>query len=167
MYIKNFTSSFIHLAEQYPIQIEILFDLFGEEKIEKQQDYYYVESFLLIDAIFGKKGKENVSRQNADNNKESIINEIKEDISTIQNTAILRDISNEIIENNERKSSSNNSSETGTSIKEENINCNNLNKKEEEKNQIINGIKIKGMKKSNIQKVNPNNKKENTFPKMN
>ena len=162
MYIKNFTSSFIHLAEQYPIQIEILFDLFGEEKIERQQDYYYVESFLLIDAIFGKKSQENVSMQNIDNNKELIINEIKEDISKLQNSVILKDISNEIIEKNEGKSSSNNSSETGTSIKEENINCNNLNKKEDEKNQIIDGIKIQGLKKNNIQKENSNNKKENT-----
>ena len=76
------------------------------------------------------KTQKNISMQNIDINNESIINEIKEDISSIQNIVILRDISNEIIENYEGKSLSNNCSETGTSTKEENIN---LNKKEEEK----------------------------------
>jgi hypothetical protein len=38
MYVKDFTSSFIHIAKKFPIQIEILFSIFGNSKIKKDEN---------------------------------------------------------------------------------------------------------------------------------
>ena len=54
MYIKDFTSSFIHIVKKFPIQIEILFSLFGDYNIKKDaNDYYLIDASILINAIFG------------------------------------------------------------------------------------------------------------------
>ena len=62
MFVKDFSSSFILLAEKYPVQIEILFDLFEKNKIIKDKDAYLVPSSLLINTFFGKRFKKILKR---------------------------------------------------------------------------------------------------------
>ena len=54
MYIKDFTSSFTHTVKKFPIQIEILFSIFGNSKIKKDEnDNYTINASYLIDAVLG------------------------------------------------------------------------------------------------------------------
>ncbi len=74
MYIKDFTSSFIHIAKAFPIQIEILFSIFGNYNVKKDEnDNYVIEPSLLINTVLG---DDNI-QQKKDDIKENI--EVKEE----------------------------------------------------------------------------------------
>jgi len=62
LFVKDFSSSFIPLAEKYPVQIGILFDLFEKNKIIKDKDAYLVPSSLLINTLFCKRVKKILKR---------------------------------------------------------------------------------------------------------
>ena len=94
MYIKDFTSSFIHIVKKFPIQIEILFSIFGNVNITKDENNnYFIDSSILINTIFGediqlKKNEVTEKEDDIKNEKENIeepkknlnnINEIYED----------------------------------------------------------------------------------------
>jgi len=69
MFVKDFTSSFIHLVEKCDIQIEILFDLFGKGEIKKENDNYLISSSFLINSLFNEEVNENNKRINEEINK--------------------------------------------------------------------------------------------------
>ena len=57
MFVKDLTSSVIHLVEKFEIQIEILFEIFDKDKIKIEQNDYFISSSLLINTLFGKGNK--------------------------------------------------------------------------------------------------------------
>ena len=55
MFVKDSSSSFIHLVEKYPIQVEILYNIFEEKKIEKDEGGdYVIDSDEFIHILFKK-----------------------------------------------------------------------------------------------------------------
>ena len=73
MFVKDFTSSFIHLVEKCDIQIEILFDLFGKGEIKKENDNYLISSSFLINSLFNEEVNENNKIINEEINKKLMI----------------------------------------------------------------------------------------------
>lgn len=55
MYIKDSTSSIIHLVFKYKSQIEILYNIMDKKEIKKNNNEYYISSNYLIEVFFGDK----------------------------------------------------------------------------------------------------------------
>ena len=124
MFVKDFTSSFIHLVEKCDIQIEILFDLFGKGEIKKENDNYLISSSFLINSLFNEEVNENNKRINEEINKK--INDIDNINAPIRDKNKKNILDNQIIDNtnnnidiNKEKNDGNNSSENGFSTNEE------------------------------------------------
>lgn len=119
MFIKDFTSSFIHIEKKYPIQIEILFSLFEEKNIIKDENTneYSIDSSILINTILGEKEKEKIEEQK--NDEISISEEINE-ISTKEKAENIINIPIKIAANNEANNGNGNSSDNGISTNVEN-----------------------------------------------
>ena len=124
MFVKDFTSSFIHLVEKCDIQIEILFDLFGKGEIKKENDNYLISSSFLINSLFNEEVNENNKRINEEINKK--INDIDNINTPIRDKNKKNILDNQIIDNtnnnidiNKEKNDGNNSSENGFSTNEE------------------------------------------------
>lgn len=137
MFVKDFSSSFIHLVEKNDVQIEILFSLFEKDKIKKEDDNYLISTSSLLNELFNIPNIENTGEN------QIIIKEKNEQNNSIDN----------IFKTD--KSESNNSSENGTSTNEERNN--NLksfeNNIEKEKNEIYNSFNLKKNKSNLEQKV--------------
>ena len=139
MFVKDLTSSVIHLVEKFEIQIEILFEIFDKDKIKIEQNDYFISSSLLINTLFGK-GNKSIEK-NEINNHINNLNSIKTE-KNITNKTIDNILSK--FENNKEKSDENNSSENGLStIDERNSN---------DKNAIGNSNNTKELKNDYAQK---------------
>ena len=139
MFVKDLTSSVIHLVEKFEIQIEILFEIFDKDKIKIEQNDYFISSSLLINTLFGK-GNKSIEK-NEINNHINNLNSIKTE-KNITNKTIDNILSK--FENNKEKSDENNSSENGLStIDERNSN---------DKNAIGNSNNTKELKNEHAQK---------------
>lgn len=120
MFAKDFSSSVIHIVEKSQSQIEILFDLFGREKIKTNNEVYTVSISLLINTFFSKNSKVNSKLENSDNL--VIIEEKKkEDNADIVNSEVNKLITqnSNIINDIKEKQGSVLSSENGHSTDDE------------------------------------------------
>ena len=170
MYIKDFTSSFIHIVKKFPIQIEILFSIFGNVNITKDENNnYFIDSSILINTIFGediqlKKNEVTEKEDDIKNEKENIeepkknlnnINEIYEDDNSKDK------IGKEKIEANLKEGTiegKNNNAKTNTngnnSNSSENTNTRNEEREIEENLNIINNNNTIIINEKQIEKKN-------------
>ena len=88
MYVKDIAPSIIHLAEKFPVQIEILFNIFGKEKIKKEGENYIINSLELINTLFSEQKQSSEADEinnienkvnNENSNKRSSYSDIFED----------------------------------------------------------------------------------------
>ena len=63
MFVKDYTSSIIHIVEKCPVQIEILFDLFAKEKIQKNNDSFSISISFLISTLFSRNTNERIDEK--------------------------------------------------------------------------------------------------------
>ena len=167
MFVKDSTSSFIHLVEKYPIQVEILYNIFEEKKIEKDEEGDYIIDLDEIINILFRKG------MNTQENEEIVLklNNIqklnKEDNNNINNDIKAAENNYKYKENNGNGNSS--SSNNCISTTDEQIGKN-LSNQEVEKE--LNEFPIEKNDDEEIQKINiineeiniiRDNKKENEY----
>lgn len=184
MYIKDFTSSFIHIVKKFPIQIEILFSIFGDYNIKiDDNNNYLIDASILINTVFGDQEKKDDIKENnkifmvsveektedskkkkeEDNN--VVLKEIKDEIKEINKDIKVKDedvkekieITNKK-DNNKDINGKNNSSENGFTANEE--------KESEENSDITDNNNIIIINEEQIIKNNLITKIENIITKM-
>jgi len=89
MYVKNITSSVIHHAAKFPIQIEILYSILDKGQIKKEGDNYIINSLELLNILFSK---------NNEIMKDDEVDKNKRDNSNNQSEETERDIYTQKIE---------------------------------------------------------------------
>ena len=97
MYVKDITSSVIHHAEKFPIQIEILYNILDKGQIKKEGDNYIVNSLELLNILFSKNNeieKDDEVDKNKRNNYNNQSEEIERDIYTQKIEDLMKKIYN-------------------------------------------------------------------------
>ena len=119
MFAKDFSSSVIHIVEKSKAQIEILFDLFGKEKIKINNEVYTISISLLINSFFSKNIKVDIKNDNPDDSAttEEKKKEENADIVNSEGNKIINQNIN-IINDNQEKHGSILSSENGQTTDE-------------------------------------------------
>jgi hypothetical protein len=127
MYVKDIAPSIIHLVEKFPVQIEILFNIFGKEKIKKEGENYIINSLELINTLFSEQKQSSEADEinnienkvnNENSNKRSNYSDIFEDEQINQTNKIIKEI-------DEKYGNSSSSSDNFISTNEEKIIHNN------------------------------------------
>lgn len=139
MFVKDYTSSIIHIVKKCEVQLEILFDLFAKEHIQKNSDVFSISISVLINTLFSRNISDNIDekvlgnlireeeekkKEENSNNMINIINEVKNDNSNIVNNTI---INTNIIEESNEKNNGNLPSENGQSTKEGSVQLDEIN----------------------------------------
>ena len=132
MFVKDFTSSFIHIEKKNTVQTEILFSIFQEKNIIKDEksNEYLIDSSILINTVLGEQEKEIQEEQK--DGKESF----SEGINEISNQEKIDNVINIPIKNiykNEPNNGNGHSSDNGIST---NIDDNGNNGKENQGDDI-------------------------------
>ena len=95
MYVKDIAPSIIHLVAKFPVQLEILFNIFGKEKIKKKGENYIINSLELINTLFSEQKQSSEADEinnienkvnNENSNKRSSYSDIFEDEQINQTT---------------------------------------------------------------------------------
>ena len=97
MYVKDITSSIIHHAEKFSIQIEILYSILDKGQIKKEGDNYIVNSLELLNILFSKNNeivKDDEVDKNKRNNSNNQSEEIERDIYTQKIENLMKKIYN-------------------------------------------------------------------------
>ena len=132
MFVKDFTSSFIHIEKKNTVQTEILFSIFQEKSIIKDEksNEYLIDSSILINTVLGEQEKEIQEEQK--DGKESFSEGINE-ISNQEKTDNVINIPIKNIYKNEPNNGNGHSSDNGIST---NIDDNGNNGKENQGDDI-------------------------------
>jgi len=132
MFVKDFTSSFIHIEKKNTVQTEILFSIFQEKNIIKDEksNEYLIDSSILINTVLGEQEKEIQEEQK--DGKESFSEGINE-ISNQEKTDNEINIPIKNIYKNEPNNGNGHSSDNGIST---NIDDNGNNGKENQGDDI-------------------------------
>jgi hypothetical protein len=132
MFVKDFTSSFIHIEKKNTVQTEILFSIFQEKNIIKDEksNEYLIDSSILINTVLGEQEKEIQEEQK--DGKESFSEGINE-ISNKEKTDNVINIPIKNIYKNEPNNGNGHSSDNGIST---NIDDNGNNGKENQGDDI-------------------------------
>ena len=132
MFVKDFTSSFIHIEKKNTVQTEILFSIFQEKNIIKDEksNEYLIDSSILINTVLGEQEKEIQEEQK--DGKESFSEGINE-ISNKEKTDNVFNIPIKNIYKNEPNNGNGHSSDNGISY---NIDNNGNNGKENQGDDI-------------------------------
>jgi len=118
MYVKDIASSVIHLAEKFPIQIEILYSILDKGQIKKEGDNYIVNSLELLNILFSK-NNEIVKDDEVDKNKRDNSNNQSEESDILETELIYSN--KDIIKKSDEKNGNSSSSDNFNSASEEKI----------------------------------------------